>query len=218
LGSVLMKNGKVIPYVSRQLKRRCVEILKDYDMRVPYHPSKTNVVEDALSRFSLRSVAHLEKGKLSSRYIVPYRILSRTGKVAYKLELAVEFAAVHLMIHVSMLKKCFGDPFLIVPLDIGGEKYSLFFEEVLVQILDLHVHKFITKEIASLTVLWRNHFVEEVLSEAEQDMKDRCPELFVHLVNETVDYDAGGVIVQNEIESKLVIEMMEKQDSDPILL
>ncbi|WMV24481.1 hypothetical protein MTR67_017866 [Solanum verrucosum] len=62
LGCVLMKNGKVIPYVSRQLKRGCLEILRDYDMRVPYHPSKANVVEDALSSFSLRSVAHLEEG------------------------------------------------------------------------------------------------------------------------------------------------------------
>ncbi|KAH0654401.1 hypothetical protein KY289_032079 [Solanum tuberosum] len=113
LGCVLMKNGKVIAYASRQLKaheknypthdlklaavsfalkiwrhylygfhvdvftdhkslkygfsqkdlnlrqRRWLELLKDYDISVIYHPGKANVVEDALSRLSMGSVAHV---------------------------------------------------------------------------------------------------------------------------------------------------------------
>ncbi|WMV30055.1 hypothetical protein MTR67_023441, partial [Solanum verrucosum] len=77
LGCVLMQNGKVIAYASRQLKvheknypthdlelavslqyvftqkdlnlrqRRWLEFLKDYDMSVHYHPGKANVVADA---------------------------------------------------------------------------------------------------------------------------------------------------------------------------
>ena len=35
--------------------------LKDYDMSVHYHPGKESVVEDALSRLSVNSVAHVEK-------------------------------------------------------------------------------------------------------------------------------------------------------------
>ncbi|WMV36918.1 hypothetical protein MTR67_030303, partial [Solanum verrucosum] len=83
LGCVLMHNRKVIAYASRQLKvheknypthdleladslqymftqkelnlrqRRWLELLKDYDMSILYHPGKANVVADALSRLSL---------------------------------------------------------------------------------------------------------------------------------------------------------------------
>ncbi|WMV50782.1 hypothetical protein MTR67_044167 [Solanum verrucosum] len=58
-----------------------------------------------------------KKGKLSPRYVGPYRILKRIGKVAYELELPVELAAVHLVFHVSLLKKCVGDPTSIMPLE-----------------------------------------------------------------------------------------------------
>ncbi|GJR68577.1 putative nucleotidyltransferase, ribonuclease H [Tanacetum coccineum] len=78
LGCVLMQHGKVIAYASRQLKpyeiirvsnifftrlrelnmrhgmrqRRWLELLKDYDTNIQYHPSKANVVVDALSQKS----------------------------------------------------------------------------------------------------------------------------------------------------------------------
>ncbi|WMV58863.1 hypothetical protein MTR67_052248, partial [Solanum verrucosum] len=38
-------------------QKRWLEILKDYDMSVLYHPGKANVVVDALSRLSMGSVA-----------------------------------------------------------------------------------------------------------------------------------------------------------------
>ncbi|WMV58839.1 hypothetical protein MTR67_052224, partial [Solanum verrucosum] len=85
-----MQNGKVIAYVTRQLKvheknypthdlelakslqylftqkdlilcqRRWLKLLKDYDMSVLYHPGKANVVTNALSRLSMVSVAHVD--------------------------------------------------------------------------------------------------------------------------------------------------------------
>ncbi|KAH0644810.1 hypothetical protein KY284_032694 [Solanum tuberosum] len=87
LGCMLMQRGKVIAYASRQLKvhennypthdlelvavvfplkiwrhyLRWLEFLKDYDMSVHYHPSKANVVADALSRLSMGSVAYVEE-------------------------------------------------------------------------------------------------------------------------------------------------------------
>ncbi|KAA0043132.1 ty3-gypsy retrotransposon protein [Cucumis melo var. makuwa] len=73
LGCVLMQQGKVVAYASRQLKsheqnypthdlelavvkelnmrqQRWLELVKDYDCEILYHPGKANVVADALSR------------------------------------------------------------------------------------------------------------------------------------------------------------------------
>lgn len=47
------------------LQRRCVELLKYYDMRVLYHPGKANVVGDALSRLSMSNVYHIEDERKS---------------------------------------------------------------------------------------------------------------------------------------------------------
>ena len=57
-----------------------------------------------------------KKGKLSPRYVGPFKILSRFGKVAYELELPSYLASVHPVFHVSLLKKCIGDPTIVVPI------------------------------------------------------------------------------------------------------
>ncbi|KAA3470147.1 reverse transcriptase [Gossypium australe] len=64
LGCVLMQEGKVIAYASslkylttqKELnlrQRRWLELLKDHELVIDYHPGKANVVADALSRKSL---------------------------------------------------------------------------------------------------------------------------------------------------------------------
>ena len=47
-----------------------------------------------------------KKGKLSPRYIGPYRITERVGEVAYRLELPPELSRVHYVFHVSILQHC----------------------------------------------------------------------------------------------------------------
>ncbi|WMV32386.1 hypothetical protein MTR67_025771 [Solanum verrucosum] len=42
-------------------KRRWMELLKDYDMTIQYHPDKANVVADALSQKAMSMVRHLKK-------------------------------------------------------------------------------------------------------------------------------------------------------------
>ena len=44
-------------------QRRWLELLKDYDMSVLYHPVKANVVADALSRYTMGSVSHSDEAK-----------------------------------------------------------------------------------------------------------------------------------------------------------
>ena len=44
-------------------QRRWLELLKDYDMSILYHPGKANVVVDALSRLSMGSTSNVEEDK-----------------------------------------------------------------------------------------------------------------------------------------------------------
>ncbi|WMV14084.1 hypothetical protein MTR67_007469 [Solanum verrucosum] len=119
-----------------------------------------------------------KKGKLSPRYVGPYRILKRIGKVAYELELPADLAAVYPVFHISLLKKCVGDPASIVSLESVAVKDSLSYEDVPVEILDRQVRRLRNKEAASVKLLWRSQSVDGATWEAEAAMKSNvfaCP-------------------------------------------
>jgi len=107
-----------------------------------------------------------KKGKLSPRYIEPYKILRRIGQVAYELELPSELEFVHPVFHVSMLRKCIGDPSRVVPIKDVQVTEDLSYEEVPVGKIDREV------------LTW----------EAEKKMKSKYPYLFQNEDNK----DAGG--------------------------
>ena len=87
-----------------------------------------------------------KKRKLSPRYVGPYNILKRVGKVAYELELPAKLAVVHPVFHISILKKCMGDPTFIVLLESVAVKDSLSYEDVPVEILDRQVRRLKNKK------------------------------------------------------------------------
>ena len=51
-----------------------------------------------------------KRGKLSPRYIGPYKIVERIGEVAYRLELPSYLDRIHDVFHVSMLRKYIPNP------------------------------------------------------------------------------------------------------------
>ena len=57
------------------------------------------------------------RGKLGPRYIGPFRVIARFGKVAYRIELPEELSRIHNTFHVSQLRKCIVDQEAVVPLD-----------------------------------------------------------------------------------------------------
>ena len=48
-------------------QKRLLELLKDYDMSVLYHPDKANIVVDALSRMTMGSVSHIDEARRTSK-------------------------------------------------------------------------------------------------------------------------------------------------------
>ena len=47
-----------------------------------------------------------EKGKLSPRFVGPFKIIQRIGKQAYRLEFPEDLVGIHDVFHVSYLHKC----------------------------------------------------------------------------------------------------------------
>ncbi|CAN4090623.1 unnamed protein product [Withania somnifera] len=77
-----------------------------------------------------------KKGKLSPCCIGPYKIIRRYGQVAYELELPQELSIVHPIFHVSMLRRCIGDPSRIMPIKDVQVIEEFGYEELPFAILD----------------------------------------------------------------------------------
>ncbi|XP_063942791.1 uncharacterized protein LOC135150428 [Daucus carota subsp. sativus] len=82
-----------------------------------------------LSRFG-------KKGKLSPRYVGPFEILRRIGKVAYELALPPQMEHIHNVFHVSMLKKYNPDSKHVIEYEPIELEADLSYVEKPVEILD----------------------------------------------------------------------------------
>jgi hypothetical protein len=115
------------------------------------------------------------KGKLSPRYIGPFPIFEKCGKVAYKLELPLSLAGVHDIFHISQLKKCLKAPVDVVLLEVAPLETDLTYSEHPIKIL--HQKSRVTKRkmINFYKVQWSNHTVEEATWESEDFLRSRHP-------------------------------------------
>ena len=76
------------------------------------------------------------KGKLAPRYIGPYWICQRISKLDCKVELPKELIGVHLVFHVSQLRKCLKLPDEQVPIEALDIHDTLEYREHPIWILD----------------------------------------------------------------------------------
>ena len=119
-----------------------------------------------------------KRGKLSSRFIGPFKILERVGTVAYRLALPPSMSGVHKVFHVSMLRKY--TPDLAHAVDWGQIEVDTdgTFEEGPVCILNSRDQVLRRKTVRLVRVLWRHYGVEESTWEREDMMRATYPFLF----------------------------------------
>ncbi|GJU86613.1 putative reverse transcriptase domain-containing protein [Tanacetum coccineum] len=119
-----------------------------------------------------------KRGKLNPRYVGPFKVLEKVGKVAYKLELPEELSRVHNTFHVSNLKKFHADEPLAVPLDGLYFDDKLYFVEEPVEIVDHEVKRLKRCRISLVKVRWNSKRSPEFTWEREDQFRKKYPHLF----------------------------------------
>ncbi|GJZ06960.1 putative reverse transcriptase domain-containing protein, partial [Tanacetum coccineum] len=82
-----------------------------------------------------------KRGKLNLRYVGPFKVLAKVGKVAYRMELPQELSRVYHTFHVSNLKKCYADEPLVMPLEGIHVDDKLQFVEEPVEIMEREIKR-----------------------------------------------------------------------------
>jgi hypothetical protein len=127
----------------------------------------------------MRGVMRFGKnGKLSPKFVGPFEITQRVGKLAYRIALPPDLIGTHDVFHVSMLRKYIANPDVIVEYEPLEIQEGLIYVEETVKIVDKKEQVLRIKTIPIVKVLWRNHGVEEASWEAEHDMRSCYPHLF----------------------------------------
>ena len=120
-----------------------------------------------------------KRGNLGPRYIGPFRIVVRVGRVAYRLELPEELSRIHNKFHVSQLRKCIMDQEAVVSLDDIQVDERLNYVERPVAILERKMKVLRNKEIPLVKVQLEHRKGSEWTWESEAEICEHYPTLFI---------------------------------------
>nr|GEW49721.1 hypothetical protein [Tanacetum cinerariifolium] len=118
------------------------------------------------------------KGKLSPRFIGPFKMLKRVGEVAYVLELSKEMRGIHNTFHVSYLRKCLADESSMIILDDVEIDPELTSQEEPMIILGRKLRQLRNKVIMLVKVEWKHRKGTSIRWELTKKMRIRYPHLF----------------------------------------
>ncbi|GKE22342.1 putative reverse transcriptase domain-containing protein [Tanacetum coccineum] len=121
-----------------------------------------------------------KRGKLNLRYVGPFKVLAKVGKVAYRLELPQEFSRFHHTFHVSNLKKCYTDEPLVMPLEGIHVDDKFQFVEEPVEIIEREIKRLEQSRIPLVKVHWNSKRGPEFTWEREDSFKQKYPQLFTN--------------------------------------
>jgi hypothetical protein len=118
------------------------------------------------------------KGKLSPRFIGPFKIFRRVGEMAYQLELHDHLSDVHDVFHVSQLKECLCVLEEQLPMEELSVQGDLTYTEYPIKILDTLTRVTRNKVIKMCKVQWTHHGEDEATWEREEELRIEFPHLF----------------------------------------
>ncbi|GJY83939.1 putative reverse transcriptase domain-containing protein [Tanacetum coccineum] len=121
-----------------------------------------------------------KRGKLNPRYVRPFKVLAKVGKVAYRLELPQELSRVHHTFHVSNMKKCYVDKLLAMPLEGIHVDDKLQFVEEPVEIMEREIKRLKRSRIPLVKVCWNSRRGPEFTWEREDSFKHKYPQIFTN--------------------------------------
>ncbi|XP_022007702.1 uncharacterized protein LOC110906960 [Helianthus annuus] len=119
-----------------------------------------------------------KRGKLSPRFIGPFEIVERVGKVAYRLELPEELNGIHSTFHVSHLRKCLADETARIHYNDIEVDNNLNYAVKPIAILDRKVKSLRNKKINQVKVKWEHRKGSDTTWESEEEMQRLYPILF----------------------------------------
>ncbi|GJV29674.1 hypothetical protein Tco_1386122 [Tanacetum coccineum] len=117
---------------------------------------------------------------MNPRYVGPFKVLAKVGKVAYRLELPQELSRVHHTFHVSNLKKCYADEPIVMPLEGIHVDDKLQFVEEPVEIMEQEIKRLKQSRIPLVKVRWNSRRGPEFTWEREDSFKQKYPQLFTN--------------------------------------
>ena len=119
-----------------------------------------------------------KRGKLNPRFIGPFKVIARIGKVAYRLELPEELSKIHNTFHVSHLRKCLADESAFVPLEDITVDERLNYIKRPVADLERKTKRLRNREVGMVKVQWEHRKGSEWTWESEEEMKKNYPAMF----------------------------------------
>nr|GEU52198.1 reverse transcriptase domain-containing protein [Tanacetum cinerariifolium] len=123
-----------------------------------------------------------KRGKLNPRYVRPFKVLAKVGKVAYILELPQELSRVHHTFHVSNIKKCYADEPLVMPLEGIHVDDRLQFVEEPVEIIEWEIKRLKRSRIRLVKIRWNNRRGPGFTWEREDSFRKKYLHIFTNRV------------------------------------
>jgi hypothetical protein len=127
----------------------------------------------------MRGLRHFKVvGKLTPRFIGPFKILEKRGEVAFQSELPPQLSDVHDVFYVPQLKKCLRVTEEQLPMEDLDAKEDLYYQEYPIKILETSEIVTWTKRIKMCKVQWSHYTEEEATWEREEELNAEFPCFF----------------------------------------